>query len=256
MTADTVLATVDGTEITAGHLLLMRGQLPQQYQGLPPGQLYQGLLQQAISQALLGDTVQTLTREARLALENQDRALRAEVAMQALSDDAVTEAALQDAYAERFGKAEPTTEYKAAHILVETEEEAAALRAELQAGAEFAALARAHSTGPSGSEGGDLGWFGPGSMVPAFEEVVVALAPGEISQPVETQFGWHLVRLEDTRTVDVPGFEEVRGELRQALQRAAIEARLATLRAAAEITEKGPGEIATGFLNDPTLLED
>jgi len=256
VTADTVLATVDGTEITAGHLLLMRGQLPQQYQGLPPGQLYQGLLQQAISQALLGDTVEALTREAQLALENQERALRAEVAMQALSDEAVTEAALREAYDERYGDAAPTTEYNAAHILVETEEEAAALRAELEAGAEFAALAREHSTGPSGPNGGDLGWFEPGTMVPAFEEVVVALAPGEISQPVETQFGWHLIRLEDTRTKEVPSFEEVRGELQQSLQRAAIEARLQALRAEAEISETGPGEVSTDFLNDPTLLEE
>lgn len=195
-----------------------------------------------------------LTPEAQVALENQKRALRAEVAMQALSEEAVTEAALQKAYAVRYGDAEPAKEYRAAHILVETEEVAAALRAELEAGAEFAALAQEHSTGPSGANGGDLGWFAQGTMVAEFEEAVAALESGELSKPVETQFGWHLLRLEDSRTEEVPSFEDVRADLSQSLQRAAIEARLQALRAEAEITATDPGEIDVDFLNNETLF--
>src|SRR5690606_27065309 len=128
------------------------------------------------------------------------------------------------AYDARYGSATPETEYKASHILVETEEAAADLVKQLADGADFATLARDNSTGPSGPNGGDLGWFGTGMMVKPFEDAVVALEPGEIAGPVQTDFGWHVIKREETRLKDAPDFAAVKDELADELQRKTVEA--------------------------------
>jgi len=256
VTADTVVATVDGVEITAGHLHLMRGQLPQQYQTLPDAALFEGLLDQAVQQQLLAADAGDLDRAAQLLLENQDRNLRANAAAARLFDAELTEEAIRAAYDARFADVAPGTEYNAAHILVETEDAAAAIKAELDGGADFAALAREKSTGPSGPNGGDLGWFGAGMMVPAFEEAVVALEPGAVSDPVQTQFGWHVIRLIDTRSATVPTLEEARPEIVQELQQSILSARLDALEAAAEVTRSSAEDVAPEFLSDGDLLAD
>lgn len=256
VTADTVVATVNGVEITAGHLVLMRSQLPQQYQQLPDSALFDGLLDQAVQQQLLAAEAGELDRASRLMLENQDRNLRANAAVTRLFDAELTEEAIQAAYDARFADAEPGTEFNAAHILVETEEEAAAIKAELDGGADFAELAQEKSTGPSGPNGGDLGWFGPGMMVPAFEEAVMALEPGAVSGPVETQFGWHVIRLNETRNAEVPALDDVRDEIVQELQAELLSERLDVLEAEAAITRAPAEEIAPDFLSDRNLLAD
>ncbi|MGS4945215.1 peptidylprolyl isomerase [Meridianimarinicoccus sp. RP-17] len=256
VTADTVVATVNGVEITAGHLVLMRSQLPQQYQQLPDSALFDGLLDQAVQQQLLAAEAGELDRASRLMLENQDRNLRANAAVTRLFDAELTEEAIQAAYDARFADAEPGTEFNAAHILVETEEDAAAIKAELDGGADFAELAQEKSTGPSGPNGGDLGWFGPGMMVPAFEEAVMALEPGAVSGPVETQFGWHVIRLNETRNAEVPALDDVRDEIVQELQAELLSERLDVLEAEAAITRAPAEEIAPDFLSDRNLLAD
>lgn len=255
ITAETVLARVNGTEITAGHLRLMRDQLPQQYQGLPPEQVYQGLIQQAISQDLLSQSLDAVPGEVAVALENAARAMRADAVLNWIGALAATEEAIKAAYAERYGGMEPSPEYQAAHILVKTEAEAAALRAKIDADTDFAALAREHSTGPSAPQGGDLGWFGSGEMVPAFETAVAALSPGVVSEPVETQFGWHLIKLLDRRVIAPPTLAEARDEMTALLRRAAIEARLGALREAGEVTATDLPE-TLDFLADPSLFHD
>ncbi len=256
VTADTVLATVNGTEITAGHLILLRAQLPEQYQQMPNDALYAPLLQQAIQQILLSQTVEDVGTAGQLALDNQERALRANVAMRRLSETAVTEDSLQAAYDELYAAAEPGREFRAAHILVETEERAGELRREIEGGADFSAMAREHSTGPSGPNGGDLGWFGIGMMVPEFEAAVMELEPGQVSQPVQTQFGWHLVRLEETRLAAVPSLAEVQDEIAENLRQEAISAQLAELEAGAEIERTASESLVIDFLSDPALVEN
>ena len=168
----------------------------------------------------------------------------------------MTDDALQKAYVEAYGDAEPESEYNASHILVETEDEAKALVEALEGGADFAELAKEKSTGPSGPRGGLLGWFGKGAMVPSFEEAVIALEPGAISAPVQTQFGWHVIILNETRVKDAPPLDSVRGELMESLQRAAIEARVAELENGAEVTRKSAEDIDPDVLNDLSLLEN
>lgn len=255
-TADTVVATVDGVDITAGHLLMMRSQLPQEYQTLPDAALFQGLLDQAVQQQLLAAEATDLDLASQLLLENQDRNLRANAEVTRLFDAELTEDAIREAYDARFAAVEPGTEYNAAHILVETEDAAAAIKAELDGGADFAGLARERSTGPSGPNGGNLGWFGDGMMVPAFEEAVVGLEPGAISDPVQTQFGWHVIQLIETRSATVPSLDEVRGEIMGELQQALLSERLDALTTDAEVVTRGLDDIDPGFLSNPDLLAD
>lgn len=128
------------------------------------------------------------------------------------------------------------TEYRARHILVNDEAEAVELIAALDDGADFAELAAEHSIDTSGPDGGDLGWFAPGQMIPAFTEAVQALAPGEYTPaPVATQFGWHVIRLEDTRDITPPPLDDVRSQIREILQTRELRAYMDELRAGAEI---------------------
>jgi peptidyl-prolyl cis-trans isomerase C len=128
----------------------------------------------------------------------------------------------------------PEEEISARHILVETEEEAKALITELDAGKDFAELAKEKSTGPSAGQGGDLGFFTKGRMVPEFEAAAFEITPGEYGkEPVKTQFGWHVIKVEERRETAPPAFEEVADQVRQlvyarALWRTYPQARSAT----------------------------
>ena len=137
--------------------------------------------------------------------------------------------------------ATPGKEFNAAHILVETEEEAKALKAELDGGADFATLAKEKSVGPSGPNGGDLGWFGVGMMVKPFEDAVVGLEPGQVSDPVQTQFGWHVIKLNETRDAAAPSLDEKREELEGELRSAAVESHVRELTEGAEIVKMVDG---------------
>ena len=253
---NTVVATVNGTDITLGHMIVLKQRLPQQYQQLPANVLFDGIIDQLVQQTLLGDEVEALSLGTRLTLENEERALRANEEIKRVAEASMTDDALQKAYVEAYGDAEPESEYNASHILVETEDEAKALVEALEGGADFAELAKEKSTGPSGPRGGLLGWFGKGAMVPSFEEAVIALEPGAISAPVQTQFGWHVIILNETRVKDAPPLDSVRGELMESLQRAAIEARVAELENGAEVTRKSAEDIDPIVLNDLSLLEN
>lgn len=254
--ADTVVATVNGTEITLGHMIVLKQRLPGQYQQLAPEVLFDGIIDQLVQQTLLGDTVDTLSTGSRLTLDNEARALRAAEEVQRVADAAMTDDALQAAYNEAFGGVEPEVEFNASHILVETEEEAKELVTTLEGGADFAELAKEKSTGPSGPRGGELGWFGLGTMVPPFEEAVATMEVGTISAPVQTQFGWHVIRLNEERVKDAPPLEAVRDQLADGITRTAIEARVAELTEGADVTRKTIEDIDPALINDISLLEN
>ena len=251
--ADMVVATVNGTEITLGHMIVLKQRLPAQYQSLPNDTLFEGILDQLVQQTVLGQEQPELSQGSQVALENEERSLRAAEVIRQIARDVTTEEAIQAAYDAAFGGTDPEPEFNASHILVETEEEATTIIEELDAGADFAAQER--STGPSGPNGGQLGWFGMGAMVAPFEEAVVAMEPETHSEtPVQTQFGWHVIRLNETRDKEAPSIDQVRGELVEQLQREAIEARVAELSEAAEVTRVTTEEVDPALLNDLSLL--
>ena len=166
----------------------------------------------------------------------EERALRRAYFAQEIAG-AVTEEAVRadyDAYTAQFT---PQDEIRASHILVESEEEANAIKAELDGGADFQKLANEHTTDPSGkSNGGDLGYFGPGQMVPEFEKAAMALEPGSYTkEPVQTQFGWHVIKVEDKRPQQPPPFEQVQEQARSAVIRDKYFALVKEARAAAKV---------------------
>ncbi|MGC1486703.1 MAG: peptidylprolyl isomerase [Albidovulum sp.] len=251
---DTVVAVVNGTEITLGHMIAAREVLPQQYQDLPDDVLFNGVLEQLIQQTALaqvGEANQTKTDA--LMIANQTRSYLSGAVLEAAAADAVTDEALKARYEEKYAALEPTKEYHAAHILVETEEEAKAIKAEIDGGADFAMTAKEKSTGPSGPNGGDLGWFGLGAMVKPFEDAVLALEVGQVSDPVQTDFGWHIIVLNETRLAEAPKFEEVEQELIGDLRQAAVEAKVKELVDTAKV-EKTTDGIDPAVVKNSDLL--
>lgn len=254
--ADTVVATVDGKEITLGHMILARAALPQQYGQLPPEVLFKGILDQLVQQTALADAYEGDTpRRVELALENEQRSLVAAEEVAKVLETAITDEAIQAAYDETYAAAEEETEFKAAHILVETEDEAKAIVEEIEGGADFAEVAKEKSTGPSGPNGGALGWFGKGMMVPEFENAVVDMEVGAVSAPVETQFGWHVIKLEETRVKEAPSLESVRDEMRAKVEQDAVKAHIDALVEKANVDTSASEGIDPALLGNIDLLE-
>lgn len=132
-------------------------------------------------------------------------------------EERMTEERLAKAYEVFVAENPPTEQIRASHILVEAKESAQAIVAEVRSGGDFAEVARRESTGPSASAGGDLGYFEKGQMVPTFAEAAFALEVNEVSDPVQTQFGWHVIKLANRRQTPPPSLDEVREELTQRL---------------------------------------
>ncbi|MCO4847213.1 MAG: peptidylprolyl isomerase [Yoonia sp.] len=254
-TADTVIATVGDTEITLGQMIITRAQLPQQYAQLGDDVLFAGILDQLIQQQILADALTDVPGRVDYAVQNERRSLMAGEVINDITNGATTDEAIQAAYEARFAAEKPTTEYNASHLLVETEEEALAAKARITEGEEFADVARNVSTGPTGPNGGNLGWFGAGQMVPAFEDATMALSVGEVSDPVKTQFGWHVVTLLETRNKDIPTLEAVRQELFGEIQEAAIQARLTELSDAVTVVRPEAGQFDPNLLSNLDLLD-
>jgi len=153
-----------------------------------------------------------------------------------VEDNPPTESELRDLYELNLPRLS-SPEYKTRHILVETEAEAAGLIEELNQGADFAELAREHSTGPTGPEGGDLGWASAESYVEPFAEAVMASTPGiPVDAPVETQYGWHVILVEEKQDQVAPGLEAVRQDLIVAVESQKLDAYANDLRETAEVT--------------------
>lgn len=248
---DTVVATVNGKDITLGHMIIARATLPQQYQDLPDEVLYKGILDQLVQQTALADTHEgNLPKRVTLSLENETRSLTAGEVIEGVMAAPVEEDAIKAAYDAQYKDQEAGEEYNASHILVETKEEADAIKEALEEGADFAELAREKSTGPSGPGGGSLGWFGAGMMVPTFEAAVVEMEPGAVSAPVETQFGWHVIKLNETRKTKAPQMEDVREELELQVRQTLVQTRIE------EITEKADVDLMSEQVIDPALIKN
>ncbi|WP_417588028.1 peptidylprolyl isomerase [Pararhodobacter oceanensis] len=257
--ASTVVARVGDAEITLGHAIVLRGQLPQQFAQIPDETLFPALIEQLIEQELLAQThAPELTLGERLMLENESRNFIANTALAGVANAAVTEEAINtayEAYVAAFSEGEPVTEYNAAHILVREEEARDEVVAALAEGREFAEVAQEFSVDGSAQQGGDLGWFSAGMMIPTFQEAVEALEPGEISEPVETQFGWHVINLIEVRDASAPPLAEVQEELAAELQREATRAMIAELREGAEI-ENLSEDLEPALLSQRDLLDE
>ena len=234
-----VVARVNGEDILRSEVFDLAQTLPPQFQQQLL-QIYPLLVQRLVDFKLaneaghaagLADDAEVKERVARLT----NQVIR-EVWIERAVEARMTEEALQASYADYLKENPPVKEQQARHILVETEEDARAIIGELDGGADFAELAKERSTGPSGPRGGDLGYFTDDQMVPEFSAAASALEPGEYSKdPVQTQFGWHVIKVEDRRETPAPSFEEIEAQLRNELQRDNVESVLSELREKAEV---------------------
>lgn len=256
VTPETVVAKIGDHEITMAHVVAVRLQLPQQYAQLPDEVLFSGIVDQLVDQYLLSQVIEAdVPRALELRIENERRAILATNVIEDLLRERVTQEVIQEAYDETYANQEPEREYNASHILVPTEEEAAAVVERLEAGEDFATVAQDVSTGPSGPNGGALGWFGTGAMVAPFEEAVVALEPETISGPVQTQFGWHVIRLNETRDAPPPPVEQVAGEIADGLRQEVVGEYVSSLREAASV-DIFVEDLPAAALRDDSLLGD
>ena len=249
-TADTVLATVNGVNITLGDVIVTRDGLPDQYKALPDNTLFKGILDQLVQQeALMQSLGATLTKKDTMALADQRRNYLSNVALMAGIATAVTDDAVQKAYDAKYKAATPKLEYHAAHILVDTEDKAKELLKQIEGGAAFADVAKANSKDGSAAAGGDLGWFGTGAMVKPFEDAVVSAPVGKVVGPIKTDFGWHLILVSETRNAAAPALADVHDELAATIQKDAIAAFIKTVTDKTTITR-------ADTVIDPALIKD
>jgi peptidyl-prolyl cis-trans isomerase C len=253
-----VLAEVDGVTLTLGELIAIRRELPEQYQSLPDEVLMEGLVEQLVDQMLLAEAGRKAGLEMRpavaMSLLNQRRAILADAYLRGEVAARATPEAVEALYQERYVDADPQDEVRAAHILVAEEEKAKDLKAQIDGGADFAALAAEHGTDGTKTRGGDLGWFVHAEMVPEFANAAFAMEAGTVSDPVKSDFGWHLIKLDERRERAAPPLEEVREALLGELIQQAQVAILDDLRTGSAIVMPDP-PLPSQAIRDDELLD-
>jgi peptidyl-prolyl cis-trans isomerase C len=243
------VATVDGIAITYNDVSLVEDELMAVYGQLPEEQRFQTLVGYMVNRVLASEAAKKAGLEddadvAKLKAFMERKALQdvylAKMLLARVREEDVT------AYYDKEIKNGPVEEeLRARHILLDNREAADAVVADLDKGADFAALAKERSKGPSGPSGGDLGYFNKQSMVPAFSDAAFKLAAGETSPPVQTQFGWHVIRVEDRRNRSVPPLDQVRDQIFQLL----------ISEAQRDIYDEMRAKAAVDFVNMPRLSE-
>ena len=223
-----VLAKVNGVEITDEDLKLAMDDLapgiPQQLEGKARETYVLDFLvdEQLVVQKAQADKLAESPEFAKKLAYLRDKALM-EILLGNVAKAAATDAAIKATYDEAAKNQKPDTEYRAHHILVPTEDEAKKALARVKGGEDFGKVATEVSKDP-GSKGGDLGWFTKDRMVPEFGEAASKLKPGELSEPVKTQFGWHIIKLDETRPKTFPPLDQVRDQVaRYVVQKAQSE---------------------------------
>ena len=234
-----VLAEINGEPITERELDLLIEQQTQGRSDIPPAQRRQ-FLDEVINLTLLAQAGASAGLDAdpelRARLNNNRRTSLAQAFVRDMTrTEPVAEALVRERYQAEYGGSTPV-EYKARHILVSERDQAAGIIERLGNGEDFAELARQYSQDGSSERGGDLGWFAAGDMVAPFAAAVSELDAGELAaEPVETRFGWHVIRLDETRETRAPAFEDVARALRMRIINERIQARLEALRDDASI---------------------
>ena len=243
---DMIAATVDGQTIMESDIQAFYNDLPQKYRQVPYEQLRSQLMERMIDQTMISSAAEKdgyLKRaDVQKRIANITQRVLNEIYVSDRIKNLVTDAKVKDAYQKSIALETKSEEVRARHILVKTKEEAMTVIAEVKGGADFAAVAKAKSTGPLSRNGGDLGYFGFKQMAPPFSKAAFALKPGEFTtEPVKTQFGWHVIKVEDRRVAGSASFEEASKKIRQELNQKAYKDTIANLRAKSKIDVMGSG---------------
>ncbi len=239
---DVVVANVNGTELHLSQLAAVQRQIPPQMGQAP----YETLLEILIRKQLVAEQARKDKMEndpeVKAALKQAEADMISQAWIAKKVRAAVTDEAVKARYDQAVKDFVPGEEVRARHILVETEDGAKSIISELNRGADFAELAKTRSKDRSAAQnGGDLGYFGQKDMVPEFTAAAFALRPGEVSAtPVKTQFGWHVIKVEDKRMSSIPPYEQARGVIAQNLVEQQTEKAVGELRTKAKIKRFGP----------------
>jgi peptidyl-prolyl cis-trans isomerase C len=239
--ADPVVATVNGAQIHKSDVEAAYGTLPQQYRQMPLEAIYEPLLDRVIDSRLLLAEADERNLAEKPEVQAEIEQARDNVLRDSLVEEAIAEGTSEERLRAAYEamKSQPGfafEEARASHVLLASEAEAQEVLKQIEGGADFATLAKEKSTDPSAkTNAGDLGYFKRDQMVPEFAEAAFTIEPGTVGKaPVKSQFGWHVIRVEDRRQT-VPSFEEKQPELREQLAREIVTALLTDVREGASI---------------------
>jgi peptidyl-prolyl cis-trans isomerase C len=237
---DPVVARVNGQPIHRSTVLEFYNQLPPQMAQIPLEQIVPGIINELAARRLLSDAAEKAKLGDNADVKKQLQAAREQVLQQAYLDrkvkEEVTDAKMKARYDELIKQQPSQEEVHARHILVSSEADAKAALDEVKKGADFTEVSKKRSTGPTAATGGDLGFFTQDKMVPAFAEAAFKLQPGQVTEaPVQTQFGWHIIKVEARRKSEPPKFEDVRSQVYEMMSGEAVEKLVADLRKGAKI---------------------
>src|SRR5215470_1411150 len=236
---DKVLAKVNGVEIKESDVTLAEEELAPSLQQMDPASRRENVLGflidlQIVAKAAEDKKIEN-TEDFKKRLAFTRKRLMMDSLLAAEGKAATTDEALKKVYDEAAKQITSEVEVRARHILVETEDEAKAVVEELKKGADFAELAKKKSKDPGASDGGDLGFFTKDQMVPEFSAIAFTLEPGKISDPVKSQFGWHVIKVEEKRNRQAPPIDQVKGQIETYVTRKAQADYVAKLREAAKV---------------------
>ena len=236
---DPVLAKVNGAEIRQSDVALAEEELAPSLAQMDPAAKKDNVLAFLIDLKIVAKAAEDKKIENTDDFKKRLAFTRSRLLMDSLlateGKAATTDDAMKKVYEEASKQITGEPEVRARHILVESEDEAKAIKAELDKGADFAELAKKKSKDPGASDGGDLGFFTKEQMVPEFSAVAFTLEAGKISDPVKSQFGWHIIKVEEKRNRQAPGFEQVKGQIETYVTRKAQADYVAKLREAAKV---------------------
>jgi peptidyl-prolyl cis-trans isomerase C len=250
---DPVIVRVNGVDIGESDIALAEEDVGASMPAMPPQQKREYLITYLTDVVLLAQAAQKQKLGDSLEVRRQIAFARNKALMEALLQNsakaAETDAEMHKVYDEAVKQMSAEQEVRARHILVDTEDEAKAIEAELKGGADFAEEAKKKSRDPGAANGGDLGYFTKDQMVPEFAEVAFKLDKGQISDPIHTQFGWHIIKVEDKRVKPTPSFDEVKAQVQNYIAHRAQAELVESLRKTATIERLDQPQVPSPMLN-------
>ena len=248
LSAETPFIEVNGKIIKFGSAIIAFSKIKQSNRNFDQKTVFSQIVQQLVNEELLSQNIEKENQLTLLALEHEKRSAMAAQMVSKILKNFPNDELLNSAYDNLTEQYKNALEYNASHILVKEEEQAKTILAGLKGGKAFEEMAKEHSIGPTGKNGGKLNWFDLNSMVPEFSTALMVLSDGDVSQPVKTKFGWHLIKLNETREKKIPELKDVKTQLVQNLRQKKINDYLNSLTENSKIKFLGkdinPNEIA------------
>ena len=235
LSADTPFVEVNGKVIKFGSAIIAFSKIQQSNINFDQKTIFSQIVQQLVNEELLSQKIEKENQLTLLALEHEKRSAKAAQMVSKILKNFPSDELVSSAYQSLTDQLKGSLEYNASHILVNEEDQAKNILKDLNGGKDFADLAKKHSVGPTAKNGGNLNWFDLNTMVPEFSTALMVLSEGDVSQPVKTKFGWHVIKLNETREKKIPSLEKVRPQLVQNLRQRKINDYLNSLNQNSEI---------------------